>query len=179
MENEIYKDVPNYEGLYKVSNLGNVICLKKGKKRIMKQSIGTYGYVVFGVNKNGKYKTMRTHVIVCELFNEKPKSNVKLQVNHKDGNKQNNRADNLEFVTAKENIKHAFVNELAINKGKKRKAVQQKTLKGDIINTYPTLRAGARAVNGNSTGISSACSRKINTYKGFIWDYYEDGPIHG
>jgi hypothetical protein len=101
MEN--WKDIPDYEGLYKVSDLGNVKSLISN--RLLKPSPDRFGYVRFNAIKNKKSKTLRIHRLVMELF--KPISTV-MQVNHIDGNKLNNRLDNLEWCTDSENKKHAY-----------------------------------------------------------------------
>lgn len=76
----------------------------------------TNGYVKAVLSKNGKKTTFYLHRIIAELFIVKPKN--KSQVNHKDGNKKNNRAENLEWVTPGENTRHAVRNGLRIaNKG--------------------------------------------------------------
>jgi|688.fasta_scaffold68351_1 hypothetical protein len=102
--NEQWKDVPDYEGLYQVSNLGNVKSLYKNF--ILKSSVDRYGYVRFSATKNKKQKTIIVHRLVAQLFVPNP-SNLP-QVNHKDGDKTNNTAVNLEWVTDSENKLHAY-----------------------------------------------------------------------
>lgn len=101
---EQWVQVPGYENTYSVSNLGRVhsirqrICLKPG--------INSEGYmnVVFCVG--GKPKTFRLHRIVAEAFFGR--CPLGMEINHKDGDKLNNRLSNLEFVTPKENTAHSF-----------------------------------------------------------------------
>lgn len=107
MEEEIWKDIPNYEGLYQVSNLGKI--KSNYNNKILKPSIDKFGYVRFSATKNKKQKTLRIHRLVKEIFD--PISNF-LQVNHKDGNKQNNKLNNLEWCTDSENKIHAYKNGL-------------------------------------------------------------------
>lgn len=102
MEN--WKDVPGYEGLYQISNLGNVKSLYSNK--ILKPSIDKYGYTRFSATKDKIQKTLIIHRLVAKLFIPNP--NNLPQVNHKDGNKNNNCKNNLEWCTDSDNKKHAY-----------------------------------------------------------------------
>ena len=101
MEN--WKDVPGYEGLYQISDFGNVKSLISN--RLLKPSQDKFGYVRFNALKNKKSKTLRIHRLVMEVFNP---INSFMQVNHIDGNKSNNKLDNLEWCTDSDNKKHAY-----------------------------------------------------------------------
>lgn len=102
---EIWKDIPNYEGRYQVSNFGNVKSLnyhREKKEKLLKQVIGKDYYCVT-LLKNGKQKTIKTHKLVAIAFLNHTPCGMKLVVNHKDFNKLNNHLDNLEIVTNREN----------------------------------------------------------------------------
>lgn len=123
---EIWKDVPGYKGLYKVSNLGNVKSLRrvvvctKGK---YKGSVYTHQeknmsatptgrsyksdnhYLSVMLSKNGKTKRKLVHILVADAFI--PNVDKLPQVNHKDGDKTNNRLENLERCTREYNMQHA------------------------------------------------------------------------
>ena len=120
---EIWKDIPEYEGLYQVSNLGNIrsFYLKNGrlsqKTKPIKLKKDRYGYLKLTLCKNKKYKYVTIHRLVAEAFIPNPEN--KLQVNHKDGNKFNNQVSNLEWCTCIENIHHAFNIGLRKKKGVK------------------------------------------------------------
>lgn len=114
---EIWKDIPGYDGQYQASNTGRVrsrdkevkhnyggTCLKKGI--VLSQYINSVGYYCCGLTSNHKTRTMFVHRLVAMAFH--PNNEGKPQVNHKDGNKLNNNSDNLEWVTGKENVKHAW-----------------------------------------------------------------------
>ena len=100
MKKEIWKDIPSYEGLYQVSNWGQVKSLKFGKERLLKLSLNTYGYYKTILNTN---KTYTVHQLVAITFlNHKP-NGFKTVINHIDNNKLNNNVENLELVSMRYN----------------------------------------------------------------------------
>jgi hypothetical protein len=102
---EKWKDIEGYEGLYQISNLGRVKSFKKNNKSyIMKQSNGKYPSVSF--YKNGKEKRFLVHRLVAKSFLTNTEN--KGTVNHINGIKTDNRVENLEWCTQKENIHHAL-----------------------------------------------------------------------
>jgi hypothetical protein len=106
---EIWKDIPGYFGKYKVSNLGGVRSLG-ARVRILKTSRTKDGYLRVGLSKNGNARRFKVHQLVAMAFlNHKPKGN-KLVVNHKNFVKSDNRLENLEVVTNRENCnkKHLY-----------------------------------------------------------------------
>lgn len=116
---EIWKDIEEYKGIYEVSNLGNVRRIEyfdkkhyKWRKRTIKGRLNSKGYLQVSLSKNGKVKNEYIHRLVAHAFIQNP--NKLPQINHIDGNKQNNNADNLEWYTCKDNIKHAVDNGLFI-----------------------------------------------------------------
>jgi hypothetical protein len=117
MSSEIWKPVPGYEGCYEVSNLGNVRSLdriipwKNSTRRIKgkmcsQPTEGHNGYKTVRVCRNWITKGWLTHRLVAEVFVPNPEN--KPVVNHKDGNKENNAAINLEWVTHSENAQHVY-----------------------------------------------------------------------
>lgn len=119
---EIWKDVVGFEGLYKVSNFGNVMGMGKSwvcgmynkirtkPKSILPKSTNTSGYHQIWLSKNKNGKNYRVHRLVAEAFLENPEN--KKDINHKNGNKTDNGLDNLEWCTRSENVLHAFKNDL-------------------------------------------------------------------
>lgn len=113
MKKEIWKDIIGYEGLYQVSNLGRVKSLGNGgsnnsKERIMKLKIGSRGYYEVSLCKEGKHKTFTIHRLVAMTFIPNPQNYP--CVNHKSEIKTDNRVDNLEWVTQKENSNYGTRN---------------------------------------------------------------------
>lgn len=124
---EVWRDMKDYKGLYQVSNLGRVRSLdkivnsanqygavytRKRKGKILKPFIdgkGNYLQVTFYTEGTNK-RNYLVHRLVAQEFIPNPDN--KLEVNHIDGNKLNNSIDNLEWVTAKENMQHASKNGL-------------------------------------------------------------------
>ena len=111
---EIWKDIPEYEEYYQVSNLGRVKNLKRFvkaksnstrlvKERILKANIDSTGYLVAGLSKDGKTKTFAVHQLVAMAFLNHTPCGHKMVVDHIDNDKLNNRVDNLQITTVRHN----------------------------------------------------------------------------
>ena len=101
---EVFKDVPNYEGIYQVSNLGNVKSLKWKKEIIMKQGISSR-YLAVNLRKENISKIYRVHVLVAMTFlNYKPNGKQDFVIDHKNEIKTDNRVENLQIISQRENI---------------------------------------------------------------------------
>jgi predicted XRE-type DNA-binding protein len=114
---EVWIDIPGFEGLYKVSNLGNVKSLDRPdsrgyriKGKLKKLTKSNNGYTHVSLHKEGKPITKLVHRVVAEAFMDNPEN--KRVVNHLNGNKTDNRLINLEWATYGENVKHAYDNNL-------------------------------------------------------------------
>ena len=184
-EKEVWKDIEGYEGYYQVSNLGQVRSLDRtipfrgGEKKlegmILKQKLNK-GYNMVGISMGGKQKGKLTSRLVAKAFIDNPEN--KPEVNHIDENKQNNRVENLEWVTAKENANHGTRNqkviknlEWASEKQKTPVAMIDKTT-GEVIQKFESINEAFRhlniVVNG---GISKACNGNQKTAYGYNWRY--------
>lgn len=187
---EIWKQIPNYEGYYEVSNTGKIRSMNRRRKvyhgsymmrgRELKPSFGSSGYLQVGLSKSGKAKIFMIHRIVAKVFvvNDDPK--CKIAVNHIDGNKTNNNADNLEWVSYSDNQKHAYAN--GLNSWNPRKGMPRKPVVQIYVETgkakafYESLGEAERAVGikGCRSSIMRCCRGDYKTAYGFKWLFKED-----
>jgi hypothetical protein len=100
---EIFKDIPDYEGIYQVSNLGNVKSLKNGKEKILWKNKKVSGYYCVGLSKNNTRKFFKTHQLVAIAFLGHKPDGHKLVVDHIDNDRLNNRLDNLQLISQRKN----------------------------------------------------------------------------
>lgn len=102
-----WKPIRDYEQLYEISNCGDVrsigYYLTKGI-RVLKKCIDRYGYILYGLRKDGKTKTFRAHRLVWEHFGNSQRDGVRLQIDHIDNDKINNRIDNLQLLSGRQNM---------------------------------------------------------------------------
>lgn len=104
---ELWKDIPGYEGLYKISRQGRIKSLYTGKLRA--QAMSGKGYKAVSLSKIGEKKRFYVHRLVAMAFLPTPPEG-KCYINHKNLNKTDNRVENLEWVSHKENMLHAYRN---------------------------------------------------------------------
>ena len=180
---EIFKDVEGFEGLYLVSNYGNIMSLNYGNfgiTKLLKPVNHHGGYKVVHLTKNRKVYNRMVHTLVAKAFISNPKN--KPLVNHKDGNKHNNRADNLEWVTYKENKAHAIATGLVnphINsnpKGKDNhnsKPIIQYSKSGELIKYWQCISDAARYLKCNPCMLVNNASGRTKSAHGYIWKYQD------
>ena len=184
---EIWKDIPGYETLYQVSNLGNVrsldhirkngkkenqICISKGK--ILKQAKQKEsGYMFAVLSKNGKTKGFRVHRLVAETFLENP-NNYKC-VNHKDENKENNNVNNLEWCSYLYNNNYGTKKDRLkiIQQKRVGRKVNQYDLNGTLIKKWNCIMDIERYLKKERSNavISACCRNKTKTAYGYRWEY--------
>lgn len=161
---EIWKPIRNYENRYLVSNLGNIKSLRRNK--ILVPIIQSNNYCYINLCVNGKNKSCRIHRLVAEAFIPNP-NNLPC-VNHKDGNKQNNNVDNLEWCTNKYNSQHAYKNNMV---QKTIRTVIQYDLYGNFIAEYNSHNEASKNTNIPRVEITKSANGNKNITKkyGFIF----------
>jgi len=105
---EIWKDIIGYEGLYQVSSLGRVKSLVNKNKPFKKNTVSKVGYYHVAIWKNNKQLLLYIHRLIGIYFIDNPDN--KKYINHINGNKLDNRIENLEWVTNQENSHHSTSN---------------------------------------------------------------------
>jgi hypothetical protein len=183
---EKWKDIPEYEGYYQISNLGRVKSLSRNRKgnkgslvlvkeAILKYSIDKYGYPRQALSKDGNLKHIPIHRLVAICFTENKNSNIYTQINHIDGNKLNNTPENLEWCDAKHNTKEAIRLGLrCIGKSYKPRIDSKRISQfenGLYLKTYESLSEAVRQTNLSKSGINNCLNNRSKSCGGFFWKY--------
>ena len=166
MKTETWKPIADYVGLYEVSNKGRVRNLKTG--RILKHGNNGRGYLFVGLYKNGAVKYHYLHRLVALTFIPNP--NKLPEVNHKDEIRTNNKLDNLEWISHRDNSNYGKRNE-RVSKSKSKAIVQFDLSTGLIIKTYSSTITATRVTGINQGNISKAARGIIKTAGGYGWRY--------
>ena len=190
---EIWKDIPNYEGLYQASNLGRIrsldhkvmkkslsgeLIVRQYKGKILKGWVQNTGYLTVSLS-NKKYSV---HRLIATTFLEQEKG--KNIVNHIDGNKLNNRVDNLEWCDYKHNFDEAIrLNLMNIKYNSyvnriRAKKINQYDLKGNFIRSYlcsvdAEKELRNKGIKINARNIRNVCNGERKTAGGFYWEYVD------
>lgn len=178
---EYWCDIEGFKGLYQVSDLGRVKSLDRviidkngisyrNKSQILKPWNDGNGYMIVDLRKEGLRKTAKVHRLVAEAFI--PNTLEKPQVNHIDGNKENNCLTNLEWCTSSENIKHAFktgLMKVRENSGRKKEPVLQ-IKNGKVINQFSTLSEAERVTKTSRQNIRSVLNGKRKSANKCQWE---------
>lgn len=183
---EIWKDIPGYEGLYQASNLGRiksldrVIMRKNGfpqtwKGRILKPKHYPNGYLFVNLHTSQKAFDFLVHRAVAITFIPNP--NKYPNINHKDENKENNSINNLEWCTQKYNLNYGNCKEKQKESKIQRgyiKTIYQYSLDGNLIASYESCSEATRKTGINN--LSAACLGKYTQAGGFLWSYSSIPP---
>ena len=176
IQGEEWRNIDGYEGKYMVSNLGRVKSLNykhTKKSHLLSQTMGSKGYLYVTLSKNGKRKLHLVHIIVAKAF--VPNQNNLPTVNHMDECKTNNRADNLEWLSYRDNNLYGShykrVSESQLNDPKKSKRILQYDLSGNFIKEWESAQEIQRRLKINNSNIIQNCRENVKTAGGFILNY--------
>jgi hypothetical protein len=204
MTEEIWKPVVGYEGLYEVSNLGNVKAVEKivghptgqcrRPEKMVKLQNGSSGYAVVNLCKNGKPRTTRVHILVAEAFLKKPEG--KCEVDHINRNRKDNRVENLKWCTHKENMNNintiqymkgdpnksksaymALASKIYNGSSQAPKTIHQYTLNGEYIATYLSLHDAEAATGISRNSISKVIDKFERKAGEYIWSSQKNDNI--
>jgi predicted DNA-binding protein len=171
---EIWKAIEGFED-YSISDKGNVYSHKSNK--ILKPQMNSHGYYHVSLYKLGKFYTKKIHRLVIEIF--VPNLSNKSETNHKNGIKTDNRIENLEWVTGRENTIHAK-DVLKVTMGSKHKPVIGINIKTGERIRFKSIHEADR--NGFGRCSVSNCCNKIGKsliYKGCIWEFFIEPTSEG
>ena len=167
MSKEVWKDVVGYEGLYKISNHGNVYsnytnkCLRAGTHKD--------GYKYVNLTKDGEKKYKTIHRLVAEAFIPNP-DNLPM-VNHRDETPSNNNVDNLEWCDCSYNNTYNNIHIRRASAISKKIYVYNKN--GELIDVYKSTRDIAKSLNVAYGNVSTVCNSNYRTLCGFVISYNE------
>lgn len=188
---EVWKDIPDYNGRYQASNLGRVRstdktvlksngCSEIYKGRVLKTFEATGGYLYVRIaEEQNKFHSVRLHRIIAKTFIPNPHNLP--QINHINENKKDNRAENLEWCTGKYNTNYGHrAEKFAIsmqNNPTLSKEVNQYDLDGKYLRSFPSASEAARFLNLSkvAAGRIGQCCRHLfsrgNSAYGFLWEF--------
>ena len=164
---EIWKDVKGYEGLYKISNYGEVWSVRK--QGLLKKGKCATGYYSVSLYKNKKKKTFTIHRLVAIHFIDNPFK--KPCVNHMDESRTNNHYSNLEWCTYEENMNWGTAIER--RKTKRSKQIVGINIDNGQIIEFPSINEAGR--NGyHQSSIWMCMNGRQSVHKGYKWFYKHD-----
>lgn len=178
---EVWKDIDGYEGLYQVSNLGNVKSLKYGgskHEKVLTPKVNNCGRLWVELFNCGRKKQFLIHRLVANAFIPNPESFP--QINHIDENPKNNCVDNLEWCTGSYNIRYYRERHPCVARDRKstgrykRKlgiSIIQFDMDGNAIKTWDDARTISIEKGFSQWSITQCCDGKRHTAYGFKWQY--------
>ena len=157
-----WRDVVGYEGLYKVSEYGDVLSLNynhTGNKKLLKQNNDGRGYLQVDLYKNGSSKKCKIHKIVATAFCEG--ADYFSVVNHMDEDKTNNHYSNLEWCTSEYNTRYSLYK------------VEKRVKCVELNKEFKSLTEAAKYTNIKICSISACVTGKQKTAGGYHWEYVD------
>lgn len=185
MQEEIWKPIPGYEGLYEASNKGRVKSIERVvvrndgrkrtvKERILKGSPDKAGYLLVTLHDGkSEQRTYPTHRLIGFTFLEPVEG--KNEINHIDENKVNNAVWNLEWCTREENNNYGTRTERSAKT--QSKSVAQLTKDGKLVKVWLSTREAERQLGLKHGNISNAALGKQQTAYNYVWKYVEENQI--
>ena len=175
---EFWRDIRGFEGIYQVSDLGNVRSLnyhKTGEVSEIKQKLDRGGYrTVHLRNGVGNGKFLKVHRLVADAFIENPFPEKWDQVNHIDEDKTNNRVENLEWCDYEYNNNYGTKNQ-RISISKTNGKTSKKVLCVETGEIFPSANEVTRLKGYSQGNISSCCRGEMKSAYGYHWKYIESG----
>ena len=171
---EEFRNITGFDGLYQIGMFGSVKNIKRNK--LLSHCYSSTGYPKVSLCKKGKIFQKSVHRLVAEAFI--PNEYNKPQVNHKDGNKSNPSAANLEWVTPSENGIHAYKNNLSkawsngyIGKNTPKAKVVFQYSEDGLAKKWDCISDACRKHGFDGGCITKCCQNKYNSHNGFVWSY--------
>ena len=167
---EEWKAIIGYEGLYDISNYGRVRSYKNNKwglsdnSKVLKGMMGKH-YLTVTLCKDNVKKTYNVHELVAKHFIKN--NNGLREINHIDGNKLNNKVDNLEWCTHKENMQHAGQHGLFVKR-------QRTVICKETGEEFNSITSASKSVNGKQSSLSCAMLYRNGVYKGHTFIFMEE-----
>lgn len=174
MIDEIWKDIKGFEGLYQVSNYGQIKSLKWNHSNTIKLLTLTnnQGYMRTYLFKDKIKYSKYVHDLVAEAFIPNP--NHYTEVNHIDENKENNFYLNLEWCNKKYNSNYGNRNKLISQNSAMLRPILQYDLGDNFIKEYPCIISAVKELGIRSSGISNCCAGRYSQSGGYKWKYKEE-----
>lgn len=176
------KEIAGWNG-YMITDTGVVYSTRQHKHRKLKPQISHNGYLSVSLCVDGKKQSKRINRLVAEAFIPNPEN--KPEVNHKNGNKKDNRVANLEWATRSENIQHSFRVLCRIHpkgmlgktglQNKRCKSVLGTNIKTGETTKYISLTDAANKTGARTSNIYHCCIGKLNQTGGYYWKYETRG----
>lgn len=178
LDKEVWKDIEGYNGKYQVSNFGRVKSMQRFVKRksesktllsekLMKIKKDKDGYLLVDLYKDNIIKRMRVHRLVAEAFIDNPEN--KPHVDHINTIRDDNRVENLRWVTRKENMNNPATYD-KLGKHSRKKILQFST-DGTFIREWESAREIERELLIDNSWVAKCCKGKCKSAKGFIFKY--------